>query len=243
MRAMLLIALVGASSCAPDRDEGDIVITWSPGGSAVADSLRDMQIMESYADALNRRFRLPQDLPIVHRQCGSANAKYVPQSREVVLCYELLDQIAAQHADEESDEQYAQRVEATWTFVFFHELGHALIDLYGLHTTGRQEDAVDDFASVLLIESQQETYALLAADFWRPTTSDDSTIQSPSDEHSFDAQRYYNMLCLVYGSAPERHLDLIVDGALPVERAERCPSEYQEKLSSWRALLKPWLKG
>lgn len=34
--------------------------------------------------------------------------------------------------------------------MLFHELGHAFISLYDLPITGREEDAVDQFAAILL---------------------------------------------------------------------------------------------
>jgi len=61
-------------------------------------------------------------------------------------------------------------------------------------------------------------------------------------EHSLSEQRFYNILCLVYGSNPEKFNFLVEDGDLPEERAEICPSEYERKVNSWDTLLSPYWK-
>ena len=57
------------------------------------------------------------------------------------------------------------------------------------------------------------------------------------EEHSLDAQRYYNVVCLVYGSSPERFASLVGDKQLPASRARRCPNEYSKISAAWQSLL------
>jgi Putative metallopeptidase len=37
-----------------------------------------------------------------------------------------------------------------------HEVGHVLIDVLNLPTTGRDEDVVDEFSTLLLLEGEEE---------------------------------------------------------------------------------------
>jgi len=46
----------------------------------------------------------------------------------------------------------------------------------------------------------------------------------------------------VYGQNPEAHPEWTEDGALPVERAERCPEEYGQTRAAWQKLLQPYLR-
>ena len=62
------------------------------------------------------------------------------------------------------------------------------------------------------------------------------------DEHSLDAQRVYNIACLIYGSDPEVYNDLVGDDGLPSDRAERCPDEFAQKVKSWEKLLANYTK-
>ncbi|MEW6644955.1 MAG: DUF4344 domain-containing metallopeptidase [Pseudomonadota bacterium] len=60
-----------------------------------------------------------------------------------------------------------------------------------------------------------------------------------ADEHSLDAQRYFNLLCMVYGLAPDSNRGIIEKGMLPKERADRCPVEASKINRSWARLLLP----
>ena len=60
------------------------------------------------------------------------------------------------------------------------------------------------------------------------------------DEHSLDEQRYFNIVCWVYGSAPEKYQSLLGrEWGLPRERAERCAGEYDRMSRAWNAVLEP----
>ncbi len=61
------------------------------------------------------------------------------------------------------------------------------------------------------------------------------------DEHSLNEQRFYNTVCLIYGSDPDAWDDLVGEDDLPEERAEQCPDEYKQISTSWNRLLKPFL--
>ncbi|MET0284227.1 MAG: DUF4344 domain-containing metallopeptidase, partial [Polyangiales bacterium] len=61
-------------------------------------------------------------------------------------------------------------------------------------------------------------------------------------EHSLNQQRFYQILCLVYGSNPRAYQALVSDGVLPASRAQRCPAEYAQKSAAWEQLLEPWAK-
>jgi len=64
-----------------------------------------------------------------------------------------------------------------------------------------------------------------------------------ADEHLLQEQRFYNSLCMIYGSNPSRYANFVTDGFLPKERAARCPNEYQRTVDSWMSLLEPWRKN
>ena len=107
------------------------------------------------------------------------------------------------------------------------------------------ENAVDALSAAIIARLLEESenlittahfYAMLAeerdefeeADFW--------------DEHSLDEQRYYNMVCWIYGSDPENFSDLLKEEGLGEDRADRCPGEYEQISTSWMTLLDPYLK-
>jgi hypothetical protein len=56
------------------------------------------------------------------------------------------------------------------------------------------------------------------------------------------AQRFYSILCWVYGSDPETYDTLLDDLEIPEERASRCIVEFEQIDHSWSTLLSPHLK-
>jgi hypothetical protein len=229
------------------QDRGDLSVEWQPTGSelqeVLAGALQDQQVFEMLAEALNQTLKFPADVPIAHLTCGEENAYYDPDQRAMLLCYELLEKIATLAAESTTDEEeLGTRIVGTWLFIFFHELGHGLIDLYDLPITGREEDAVDDFSTVLLIEAGLAEFALTAAEYWAISDTGMYDELSYADEHSLNPQRFFSILCTVYGSDPNAFEEIVSGGYLPESRAQRCQAEYEQKLKSWDQLLAPWAK-
>ncbi len=195
---------------------------------------------------LAQAMRLPQDLPVTFEECGEENAFYDPETRSITMCYELFTQLGTMFADpEQSDEEVGEAILGAAFFIFLHEFGHGLIDLFELPVTGKEEDAVDDFATLVLINAHEEKAAASAISHFGTLAdqyeSGDSTSLAFWDEHSLNAQRVYAIACLLYGSNPEAFSELVGDDGLPQERAERCPDEFRQKSRAWDKLLAPHL--
>lgn len=226
------------------RDRGDIILDPAQGGTAWASTLAPDGELAGWVADLNAELSLPYDVHVQHASCGEANAWYDPESRVVTICYELLDQVAASLARSGIDASERPRLlGSTWLFVVFHELGHGLVRAYSLPITGREEDAVDDLATVTLIRAGASDAAVDASIFWLVSDNGAATQEQYADEHSLNAQRFYETLCTVYGSDPDRYAWLAEEGVLPAARVARCPDEYAQKSTSWGALLGPWTKA
>jgi hypothetical protein len=178
---------------------------------------RDGNFQEVF-DEVAAQIALPRDVPIIFRDCGEPSAFWTPENKTVTMCYELISLYNTSYEQIETPEQgflqqasVEQVVTATTLFVMLHELGHGLIDLFDLPITGKEEDAADQFATIVLISSDEEDdkleerpsrLALLGAYFFqRLAHSPDSlTRQILSNEHALAQQRYYEVMCLVLGS-------------------------------------------
>lgn len=214
----------------------------------VIDVFRQERLFEDVVDELNRGLVLRHDITVRLQDCGEVNAYYDPNSRTINLCYELFDDLLTSFTDEEvseeEDESGAKAV-AALVFVFYHELGHALIDVYDLPVTGREEDAVDQLATVLLLESwegEDSELAILSSAEWFGVGETEGTDEEMADEHSLSEQRYYNLVCWIYGSDPEYFSEVADDWGLPPARAEQCSSEYARMSSAWNTLLGPHMR-
>lgn len=244
--ALLLIAL--SVACDAIEDSGVVSVhytdTPSPAHQAIKADLESLGAFEGVAEEIDAAFLVPRDLQIVFSDCGQPNAFYDPAQTAVFMCYELVSHLTGEYQRyAESDSALALSVWQTTIFVFYHELGHALIDMFDLPVTGREEDAVDQLATLVLLEAGEEgrDYALHGA-AWFGLSSRRAGPRLPFwDEHSLDPQRYFNIICWVYGSDTASHQELLGrEWALPRERAERCPAEYDRMSRAWESLLEPY---
>lgn len=236
-----------------DVDLGDLKAVYAkienPDYAEIEAMLQETRLLEDTLAELNTVFALPADVPVTLRECGEVNAFYDPNTREISLCYEMIEDLMAMFfADDQTEEEAEEAADAVIgaaMFTFYHELGHALIDLYDLPVTGREEDAVDQLATMILLEGgdEGEAAALNGASSFLSEEEQELEDLAFWDEHSLNDQRFYNIVCWSYGKNPEGFQDLVDDGTLPGERAERCPEEYERMSRSWNLLLEPHIKG
>lgn len=252
-----LKSMAGDQGQATAPDQGDFKIAYSePQNEKYAQMNEELKrdgSLQQVADELNAAISIPEDVTIVFKECGEVNAFWSPPERTINMCYELIEDLAQRFSTIAKDQQQLEdAVGGATTFVFFHELGHCLIDILKLPSTGREEDAVDQLATYVLVDSggeEGERMALSGAAWWGQKY--DELAQSGrtageldqlwADEHSLNAQRMYNIICWVYGHSPQKYSG-IVNNQLPEARAVRCPTEYERLSTAWLTLLKPYLK-
>lgn len=131
-------------------------------------------------------------------------------------------------------------VEANLIAIFYHELGHALIDVMELPVFGQEEDAADT-ASALFIDAtfDEETALDIAYDAALGFEADAAQENQPAwwDVHGPDLQRFYNLVCLIYGADPEARDDFADDLELPEDRRDTCPDEFDLAMGSWGPVM------
>ncbi len=224
------------------RAKSDEMASW-------ATRLRDDSVLERAASRLNAFVSVPSDIELTFQECGDDDAYY--EKGKVTFCYEEVadyaDLLAPGRPEEPLSERETERVEAAATFFILHEAGHALVDVLALPVTGKEEDAVDQFAVYFLAEdgpADGREDALRAAEVLGKLARSESS--SPGelpvwDVHSLDAQRQANLLCWVYGADSRTFGEAVRRAGLPRERRSSCEDEYAQLAGSWSALLAPYL--
>ena len=237
----------GGAAKAPDT--GDFKVARREAGGKSAEEQKELaeevKSLEETAAELNRAFSLPHDILIGFDECGEPNAFYDPEQKKVTVCDELVEDFYdAFRGDYKSDEELDDAVTNATTFVFFHELGHALIDAYDLPVTGREEDAVDQLSVLVLADGSEEGDKTVfdAALAFSKASDAELDEMAFADEHSLDRQRFYNIICLLYGQNEQKYASLVKDGTLPEARAGHCADEYARADKAWDALLAPYVK-
>jgi hypothetical protein len=198
------------------------------------------RLLDTVAAGLNDSVRIRENVVIAGSECGEPSAFYRPEARRVTLCYELLAELSSRFR---SSPEADILVAGTTAFVLLHEVGHALIHVLDLPTTGREEDAVDQLATLLMLGEGAvgDSLAFAAAEwFLQSAQRTRITRLAFADEHGLDAQRVYSIICWVHGRDPSRYPEIVREGWLPAARAERCPAEYARVSRSWTRLLAPY---
>lgn len=231
-------------------DRGDFKVSYSgdPQYEELEELLKEAHIFEETAAELNALFSLPRDIAIVLAPCGEVNAFYDSENGAILMCHELMASEAEAYATVyDTEEEVDEAVVNSTLFTFFHELGHALIDQLDIPVTGKEEDAVDQLATSILVElgEEGEKAALDGAVSFGISGEEESTMEELPywDEHSLSSQRFYNIACWVYGTDPEKYDYLVTEGHLPEERAGRCEGEFAQMARSWGKLLDPYMKN
>ena len=131
--------------------------------------------------------------------------------------------------------------------VFFHELGHGMINIFKLPITGREEDVVDEFSTMLLLFAREEGADFVpelvygfAGFFYRMSKHADETPYW--DEHTDPMVRFGNILCLLYGSSPDEFQKLVETHDMPERRQHFCVQDYKRRSEAWEKILAPYLK-
>jgi hypothetical protein len=211
---------------------------------SVYQDIKQTNLFDGIVRQLNDNFVIPTDIWIIFSQCGSPTAFYDPSQKKIEICYEFINNMENLYAATNTTNASSAAINNA-EFVLYHEIGHALIDTLNIPVTGREEDASDQLATLLILGNGQENNAPI--DVTAYSFAVQGAFYNPSDMkfwdvHSLDSQRFFNILCWSYGENPAKY-QTIVSQLLPQERADRCGSEYAKMFDSWARLLKPYFKG
>jgi hypothetical protein len=208
--------------------------------------LKARRVLEQLSEFL-APLRLPHAFFLETKQCDTVNAFYSSSTWSLNICYELVEFLEGVAPEADTPVEGISRDEVlagALVGVVLHELGHAVFDMLQVPVFGREEDAADQMASFIALQFSKDvartvvrSYAYLYLAFGgAPTDWGDY-----SDEHGTNPQRFYNTLCLGYGSDPEFFKDFVDRGWLPKERADNCAAEYQQLKHAFVTTVLPFI--
>jgi hypothetical protein len=190
-------------------------------------------------------FRLPNDLNLRAMECGMANAWY--QRPTVTICYEYLADIRDSVTKDTPPAGLTadDAVLGQFFYVVAHEMGHAMFDFLNVPLFGRAEDAADQFAAfAMLLFGKEDARRLIggAAYSYKDYMRNPQVVvklEAFSEVHGAPVQRFYNLMCMAYGSDRETFGDVIEKGYLPQARARSCRTEFGEVNFAFEQVIYP----
>ena len=222
--------------------------------------LKTSQMAERMASLVNSSLFLKSDIGVGIESCGQVNAFFSPQRHAILICAEFID-LMVKTARDDTDfmmklpkEQFVKGIDGLLWGIFLHELGHAVISTNKVPITGREEDVADQFSvwyAVNFIDITKTPIVMPTIWFWSrlakardiPSMSEQQRRSFMSDTHSLDEQRIYNMACWVLGTGSNAGAKIAQFSGLPAERAQRCPSEYDQVDRGMRSDFKKFFKA
>lgn len=228
---------------------GKITVSYSPVTKPFYKTLetayQQSELFEKLSAGLSETFALPQDISVEMKECGFINAFYEPRYHRITMCYDLTEnliQVFKQNGA--SNKQASEKAIYAATWIFFHETAHMLIGELEIPVVGREEDAADQFATLLWLKADNVGYraVLAAADWFRLVSSERTTPIQYMGEHSLSLQRFYAQVCLLYGEQPKKYADFVKKLGFTRTRLQKCRSEFAQIKRSWNTLLEPHMK-
>ena len=190
----------------------------------------------------------PFNSPLVVEYGGEEGPLYDPSTHTIHMPYQFYSESVNYFEKNKYQEKYDKTAEAgavdTVLHTLLHEAAHAYIADQNIAILGKEEDAADNFATLLLIDYVEHgaDAAISAADLFAYESEDRPEYYDLGeyiDEHSFDLQRYFSTLCLVYGSDPDSHRNLLdeVEKDYLKDRKDFCVEHYQIMSENWHRYL------
>lgn len=205
--------------------------------------MKQARVLEYVQDVLGV-IRLPRPLKFRLAGCdGISNAWY--GSDEVTVCYEYVDDIYKNAAEGDLPVGLSRQdtIVGPLADVFLHEGGHAVFDYLRVPIFGREEDAADQFSSYIVLQYDKERARslILGSAYQYKLDAKQPQVALPTskfaNEHGLPIQRFYNVLCIAYGSDPKLYSDLVTKGLLPQDRADQCEFEYEQVRFAFKTLI------
>ena len=202
---------------------------------------------------MNRTLIFPKSINVDFSD--GAGPQFEPDNNTITMSNEFLYRLARlymsryPHATDEALQQFIIR---SSTFLFYHEVAHSLISEFDLPIVSNEETAADNLAVIIALEYTNDGYDITmdSAELFGMLDQLQKSYQADDlwDEHSLDAQRFYNILCLTYGKYPDKvtaelkranNVKLL---SFINEKSDHCKEEYQHQMHAWLQLLSPYIR-
>lgn len=180
--------------------------------------------------------------------CGDTIDEMRP-ALPATICYEYIH-LVEQYAPKDKTALGVSRADViagAFVLVTLHEVANAVFDVLNIPVWGRQHDAADKLAAYVMLEFGKNSQCCSKSLAWRTLTGTISFFEASkrtwtgsdfSDTDSPEQQRYYNFLCMAYGSDPDLFKEFVRPTLLKTRRAESCTREYDQVSAAFALTIK-----
>ena len=200
-------------------------------------------VLEAVVIYINNSFKLKHSIELV---IGSGRAVYSDSGeRTIFMPFAFFEEARELFTQAGKGDLVNQAVSDVFLHTLLHELGHLLIAMYDIPIVGREEDAVDALATVLMLKDFTNGAIRVqhTAELYKLDREPIKNLRKWDfmGEHSLNIQRHYQMMCHVYGSDPKNYQTLKRRIGFADDRASICIDEYRQVSRGWAQLLEAYL--
>jgi hypothetical protein len=214
----------------------------------IHDALKRRQVLERLQGFLSP-LRLPHELTVRLAQCDAETIRF-QSGGTATICYELVQRIIdiTVQSTHDANEQ-ALILDGTFVEAVLHEVAYAIFDQLQVPIWGREDDAADRVAALIMVQFGEEiavTTISGTAKFFE-YSQHAWTGGDFAQEGSPEAQRFYNYLCIAYGGDPLTFHFLAPrvgpgkQTTLTPHRARRCAGEYEQVRHAFDLRIMPYV--
>lgn len=236
------LMLFAATASASENIKIEYLPTETTDDRFAAQVIESSEVNDTFVQLSQEHFLFNTPLTLIYG--GEDGPFYDPDTHSIHIPYTFYLESLNYFTNNKYQERYGKTPKVgaldTLLHTLLHEAGHAYIADQNIPILGKEEDAVDNFATILLIDYVEDgsDVAISAADMFAFESDDRPDYYEFGeyiDEHSFDLQRYFSTLCLVYGSDPEQYKALLdeVEKDYLRERKEFCQFNYRNIRDNW----------
>lgn len=229
------------------KKEPQVVITYekplNKKDNAIQQDILNSQINQEFKNFIHENFKIDKNINLSYGY--QDGPMFLSKNNTIYIPYSFIKEVNKRFKNKYKKEM-KDKVYDSLLHTLFHELAHLLINMYEIPVVGKEEDAADSLANIILLEFYEkgaeitknaaELFLLESAsvkvfnkfDFW--------------DEHSLDIQRYYSTMCYIYGSDTKKNSSIKEELKYDKYRSEFCEEEYEILTENWSYLLEPFLK-
>ncbi|GEA60218.1 DUF4344 domain-containing metallopeptidase [Vibrio comitans] len=201
-------------------------------------------VNETFISLVDELFPFKHPISVIYGSSSDDGPYYDPEIHTIYIPYVFVLEAKHYFSEHRSEPDANQGAVDTLMHTLLHEAGHALVEDNAIPVLGKEEDAVDNLASIVMLNylDEGQNATLNAADMFDYESESGGEYYDYAEYagvHSFDLQRYFATLCLVYGSDPKENqglLDEIEDEYL-ADQQDTCEETYHQLYENWHRYL------
>lgn len=260
--AVLCLSDTPTSAAPQDLQNSQIDIAYVEPSEAVYrpiyERLKAHRVLEELR-AFLAPLQLPKRVLIKSEQCHQPDRLY-QHGAPVTVCYEYiarLEELAAKIPAQGKTQRGVSRDDAIVggiVQVVLQRMSSAVFDVLDVPIWGREQDAADKLAALLMLQFGTVTARKLLNGAAYIFEASDRTWSGSdfSDTRGTEAQRFYNYLCVAYGGNKRTFSDFVEGDSihsggllrfdlLPLRRAVRCANEYNDLKWAFDITIMPYV--